>query len=264
MAKHRKPPSKQACAKNVDKRDGKNPPLFGIHAVEAALNNPERDIQRLFATPNAARRLHAAIAKSGTPVETVSPRDLDRLIGAQSVHQGVILETAPLPIPDLETITATRSSTSTLLVVLDQVTDPHNVGAVIRSAAAFGATGLIMTQRHSPPLAGALAKAASGALEHVRISLQPNLARALQELGELGIVRIGLESSAPSPIEGLDLSGPTALVLGAEDKGLRRLTRENCDLLCHITTPGPTPSLNVSNAAAVALHLAAIPHHPGR
>lgn len=228
--------------------------LYGIHAVEAALRNPARTIGRLLLTENAERRLTEAIAARGLGAERVIPRDLDRRLGPDTVHQGVLLETEPLPEASLEDL-AGRTALGPI-IVLDQVTDPHNVGAVLRSAAAFGAAGLVMTRRHSPPLTGALAKSASGALDLVPIALVQNLARGLAELGELGCIRIGLDGTAPDLIENEPLDGAVALVLGAEGKGLRQLTRESCDRLCRIATPGTLASLNVSNAAAVVLHLA--------
>lgn len=230
--------------------------LYGIHAVEAALRNPARTIGRLLLTENAERRLAIAIAARGARTERVIPRDLDRRLGADTVHQGALLETEPLPEASLENL-AERSALGPIMV-LDQVTDPHNVGAVLRSAAAFGAAGLVMTRRHSPPQTGALAKSASGALDLVPIALVQNLARALAELKELGCTQIGLDGTAPDSIESEPLDGAVALVLGAEGKGLRQLTRESCDRLCRIATPGPLASLNVSNAAAVVLHLGAM------
>lgn len=230
--------------------------LYGIHAVEAALANPERRMRKLLLTDNAERRLHEALAARGFSHEHVLPRDLDRRLGADTVHQGALLETEPLPEPALADLA--EGAAGRPLIVLDQVTDPHNVGAILRSAAVFGAAGLVMTRRHSPPLDGTLAKSASGALEHVPIALVQNLARGLTELKGVGFVLVGLDSEAPARLEELAWPKRTALVLGAEGKGLRQLTRDSCDHLCRITTDGPLDSLNVSNAAAVALHLAAM------
>jgi 23S rRNA (guanosine2251-2'-O)-methyltransferase len=227
--------------------------LFGLHAVEAALANPKRQIVRLIATENAAQRLAPLIAKRRLKPEPVTPRDLDRLLGADAVHQGVALEAEPLPPVALD-----EADPNGILLVLDQVTDPQNVGAALRSAAAFGAAGLVMTERHSPPLMGALAKAASGALDIVPIVLVKNLAQTLAELGERGVLRVGLAEEAENSLESAPLRRPLALVLGAEGKGLRQLTREHCDLLCRISTQSTLASLNVSNAAAVALHWASL------
>jgi 23S rRNA (guanosine2251-2'-O)-methyltransferase len=227
--------------------------LFGLHAVEAALANPKRQVVRLVATENAAQRLGPLIAKRRLKPEPVTPRDLDRLLGADAVHQGVALEAEPLPPVALD-----EADPNGILLVLDQVTDPQNVGAVLRSAAAFGAAGLVMTERHSPPLHGALAKAASGALDIVPVILVKNLAQALTELGERGVMRVGLAEEADTALEAAELTRPLALVLGAEGKGLRQLTREHCDLVCRISTQSALASLNVSNAAAVALHWASL------
>lgn len=223
--------------------------LYGVHAVEAALANPARRIHALRGTENALRRVGQAIQHRGLDATPCPPQALDALVGADTVHQGLVLEAEPLATPDLETLAGAR-----LVVVLDQVSDPQNVGAVLRSAAAFGADALVMTARHSPPLSGTVAKAASGALEHVPVVLVPNLARALKQLRKFGFECIGLDGGAHLALEEQTPSWPVALVLGAEGKGLRRLTREQCDLLCRLNTPGPIPSLNVSNAAAVALH----------
>jgi 23S rRNA (guanosine2251-2'-O)-methyltransferase len=225
--------------------------LYGLHAVEAALANPNRPIHRLLVTENAAKRLEPTLSKRGAKAELAAPKLLDRLLGADAVHQGVVLETELLPPLGLDDL-----STETLLVVLDQVTDPQNVGAVLRSAAAFGAGALILHDRHSPPLTGTLAKAASGALDTVPVILVGNLARALAELGEIGYLRVGLAEEASEPLETARLTLPLALVLGAEGKGLRQLTRDSCDLICRISTKGELASLNVSNAAAIALHWA--------
>lgn len=234
--------------------------LYGVHAVEAALRNPARPIGRLLLTDNAEHRLEAALSARGARAQRTLPRDLDRMLGPDAVHQGALLETAALPEPALADL-AQAAANSGPLVVLDQVIDPHNVGAILRSAAAFTASGLVMTRRHSPPLAGALAKSASGALDLVPIALVSNLARALGELGDFGVIRIGLDGEADARIDQERLTGAVALVLGAEGRGLRRLTRDLCDRLCRIGTAASMPSLNVSNAAAVALHLAAMQRH---
>jgi len=227
--------------------------IFGLHAVEAALSNPNRPLLRLLATENAAHRLGPLIAKRKITPEPVLPKDLDRLLGPDTVHQGVALEVGPLAPVGLDDI-----DPNGILLVLDQVTDPHNVGAALRSAAAFGAAGLVLTERHSPPLAGVLAKAASGALDLVPIVLVKNLAQALTELGDRGVLRIGLAEEAEGALEDAPLTRPLALVLGAEGKGLRQLTRERCDFLCRISTVSALASLNVSNAAAIAMHWASL------
>jgi 23S rRNA (guanosine2251-2'-O)-methyltransferase len=225
--------------------------LFGLHAVAAALSNPNRPVFRLLATENAAHRLAPLIAKRKVAPEPVMPKDLDRLLGPDTVHQGVALEVGPLPPAGLDDV-----DLNGILLALDQVTDPHNVGAALRSAAAFSAAGLVMTARHSPPLGGVLAKAASGALDLVPVVLVNNLAQALTELGERGVLRIGLAEEADAALEDTPLTRPLALVLGAEGKGLRQLTRERCDFLCRISTVSALASLNVSNAAAIAMHWA--------
>ncbi len=229
--------------------------LFGLHAVEAALKNPQRTINRLVLTENAERRLIEAIGPLQYPVERMTPRDLDRILGADTVHQGAMIETEELPEPAFAELVAMANGRP--LIVLDQVTDPHNVGAILRSAAVFGAAGIVMTRRHSPPLNGVLAKSASGALELVPVALVQNLARALLDLKDVGFRIVGLDGEAEAALEDLDWSIPTALVMGAEGKGLRQLTADTADLLARITTDGPIASLNVSNAAAIALHTAA-------
>lgn len=231
--------------------------LYGVHAVEAALRNPVRAINKLMMTENAENRLKEAVSARQIQPERVSPRDLDRLLGPDTVHQGVALETEDLPEPELSDVAAAPDDAGPI-VVLDQVTDPHNVGAILRSCAAFGARALVMTRRHSPPLTGTLAKSASGALEHVPVVLVQNLARALAELNELGFATIGLDGSAEAELEDDPFEGNVAIVLGAEGKGLRELTRTSCVRLARIATHEPISSLNVSNAAAVSLHLAAL------
>jgi 23S rRNA (guanosine2251-2'-O)-methyltransferase len=225
--------------------------LYGLHAAEAAIANPRRRIRAIYATANAVQRLALVAMPGRPPLHSVTPRDLDRMLGSDAVHQGILLEADPLPELDLADLAAAR-----LVVVLDQVTDPHNVGAVLRSAAAFGAAGLVLPERHSPPFSGALAKAASGALDIVPVILIGTLAQSLGALGERGFLRAGLAEEASEPLETAALTLPLALVLGAEGKGLRQLTRETCDKTCRISTRDKLVSLNVSNAAAIALHWA--------
>jgi 23S rRNA (guanosine2251-2'-O)-methyltransferase len=251
---HRRPQDRDRDSHTDHRADGLT--IFGIHAVEAALANANRRIAKLYLTDNAERRLAEAVNKRQIAHERVLPRELDRRLGPDTVHQGALIEAAALPEPSLAELV--EASAGRPLIVLDQVTDPHNVGAILRSGAAFGAGGLVMTRRHSPPLDGALAKSASGALEHVPVALVQNLARALAELRELACIVVGLDDAAPEHIEALVWPERAALVLGAEGKGLRQLTRESCDQLARIATDGAMPSLNVSNAAAVALHLAAM------
>lgn len=246
-----------AATQRLPKSDSDAVTLFGLHAVEAALANPDRRIIRMMATENAARRLEAALKARAVEPEPVTPRRLDQMLGADTVHQGIALETEHLPEPPLEALLE-NAVTGRPLVILDQVTDPHNVGAILRSAAVFGCGGLVMTRRHSPPLNGTLAKSASGALELVPVHLTQNLARLLAELKDNAITVIGLDGAAEDAIDDAQLSGPVALVLGAEGKGLRALTGETCDRLYRIEAPGSLTSLNVSNAAAVALHLIAL------
>ncbi len=222
--------------------------IYGWHSALAALRNPQRRITRILATPNALARLaELGIADLPAPAD---PRDIDRAAGAGAVHQGIAVFADPLPEPDI-----TDFAEAGLVVVLDQVTDPHNVGAVLRSAAAFGAAAVVLTERHGPAESGALAKAASGGLEHVALVRVKNLARALDMLGDMGFERLGLDSAHAEPLEQAPSAGRTAIVLGAEGKGLRRLTREKCDRLVRLDVPGPIASLNVSNAAALALYV---------
>jgi 23S rRNA (guanosine2251-2'-O)-methyltransferase len=181
----------------------------------------------------------------------MSPEEISARSPREAVHQGLLLEARPLAPIDVADLPANG-----LVLVLDQITDPHNVGAILRTGAAFGVDALVTTERHSPEFAGALAKSASGGLEHVPICSVPNLARALAEMGDMGYWRIGLDSEAEIQLTDEPLSRPLALVLGAEDKGLRRLTRERCDRMARLDLPGAIKSLNVSNACAIALALA--------
>jgi 23S rRNA (guanosine2251-2'-O)-methyltransferase len=225
--------------------------IYGFHSVSAALRAPRRKLIRLYATEAAAERLSADIAARGVEVLILSNEDISLRAPREAVHQGVLLEARPLAPIDLSELPERG-----LVVVLDQVTDPHNVGAILRSAAAFAVDALVTTERHSPEFTGVLAKSASGGLEHVPICSVANLARALGEMGEAGYLRVGLDSQGPQTLEASVLSRPMALILGAEGKGLRRLTRENCDILARLDMPGAIKSLNVSNACAVALSVA--------
>lgn len=226
--------------------------LYGIHTVRAAIDNPARTLLKLWVTRNALARLElddAGMRK--LPIEIVSPQDIDRLTGPEAIHQGVLLEARPLPVRKLDSL-----KERPLLLVLDQVTDPHNVGAIMRSAVAFDAGAVITTERHSPAESGVLAKSASGALEMIPYIQITNLAEALEELKSLGFQTIGLDSEGPRPLEGTFSAQKIALVLGAEGKGLRQKTRATCDALARLDMPGPIKSLNVSNAAAIALYAA--------
>lgn len=224
--------------------------LYGLHTVRAALANPERKPIKLSLTQNALVRLEIGPVEAlPFPVEIVTPQDLDRHLGPEAIHQGVMLETRPLPTRRLEAL-----KESPLILVLDQVTDPHNVGAIMRTAVAFGAGAVITTMRHSPTESGVLAKSASGALELIPYIQITNLADALGELHKLGFVSIGLDSEGPQPLEDSFSGEKLALVLGSEGKGLRQKTRETVHALARLDMPGEIKSLNVSNAAAIALY----------
>jgi 23S rRNA (guanosine2251-2'-O)-methyltransferase len=230
---------------------GESVVLYGWHPVVEALRNPRRTLGRLLATENALCRLSDALADLRVRPEIVRPGDIDRLLAPDAVHQGLYLEAAPLPAPTVETLGA-----DALVLALDQVTDPHNVGAIVRTAAAFGVEAILTTARHSPAATGVLAKSASGGLEHVPFLVVRNLAEALLALGERGFGRVGLDSSAATPLEDLPLERPLVLVIGAEGKGLRQRTLACCDAAARLDMPGAIKSLNVSNAAAIALYAA--------
>jgi 23S rRNA (guanosine2251-2'-O)-methyltransferase len=222
--------------------------LYGWHTVTAALENPARRFHRVLATENAARRL----AETGLAhaLEVVRPDAIAALVGPEAVHQGLYAEAEPLPSPPIEELDPRG-----VVLVFDQITDPHNVGAILRSAAAFALAAVVTTARHSPEATGVLAKAASGALEYVPIVTVGNLARALGALKERGFFVIGLDSEGETDLARIELTSPLALVLGAEGKGLRQLTRTTCDRLARLDLPGRIKSLNVSNATALALYI---------
>jgi 23S rRNA (guanosine2251-2'-O)-methyltransferase len=233
--------------------------LFGLHAVRDALMNPRREKLRLVVTKNALDRLEGAVTAGGVAPEVVDSRRFDVPIDEGSVHQGAALEVRPLRWGRLEDVAAAGEGLP-LVVCLDRVTDPHNVGAVLRSAEVFGARAVIAPLRHSAPETGALAKTASGALERQPYLRVTNLADAMVALRAMGYVLLGLDGAAESTLaEGLGMAGPrpVALVLGAEGPGLRDRTRDTCDRLVRIPGGRSFGSLNVSNAAAVALYAAA-------
>jgi len=225
--------------------------LYGWHPVTAALGNPKRRIRKLWATENAARRLAEDGITPPLAPELVRPDAIAAKLSPDAVHQGLYAEADPLPAPDLEHLAAAG-----IVVVLDQITDPHNVGAILRTAAAFSVAAIVTTARHSPEATGVLAKSASGALEWVPVVSVQNLARALAVLKERGFFVVGLDSAAPDDLAAMPLTSPLALVLGAEGKGLRQGTRAHCDRLARLDLPGTIKSLNVSNAAALALYIA--------
>jgi 23S rRNA (guanosine2251-2'-O)-methyltransferase len=227
--------------------------LYGWHTVTEALKNPARRWRKILATENAARRLADESVDIPLKPEVVRPDAIAARLPSDAVHQGLYAETDPLASPSIEELAADG-----VVLVLDQITDPHNVGAIFRSAAAFAATAIVTTARHSPETTGVLAKAASGALEHVPFVTVQNLARGLAALKERGFLVVGLDSSGNDDLAALPLKAPLALVLGAEGKGLRQLTKDTCDHIARLDLPGAIQSLNVSNAAALALYVAHI------
>jgi 23S rRNA (guanosine2251-2'-O)-methyltransferase len=226
--------------------------LYGWHTVSAALANPRRKIRKLLLTENAARRLTDENIDTRVTPEIVRPQLIDQRLGPDAVHQGMLAEADPLPSPDIATL-----KQEGIVLVLDQITDPHNVGAILRSAAAFAVKAIVTTARHSPEATGVLAKSASGALELVPLVLVQNLARALTVLNERGFLTVGLDSEGSDDLSKVELREPLALVLGAEGKGLRQLTRETCATVARLDMPGEIKSLNVSNAAVLALYVGA-------
>lgn len=225
--------------------------LYGWHPVSMALANPARRFRSLMATENALRRLQEAGIDLPIQPEVVRPDELDKKLTPDAVHQGLFAETEPLPSPGIHEL-----ALGGLVLVLDQITDPHNFGAIVRTAAAFDVAAIVTTARHSPEATGVLAKSASGGLEHVPISLVQNLARAMNELKERGFMLVGLAEDGEADLADAKLKAPLALVLGAEGKGLRKLTRDTCDVVARLDLPGSIKSLNVSNAAALSLYIA--------
>lgn len=249
--KHQGRQGRRAGRDAAERLEGGGVLLYGWHPVVAALNNPRRRIRRLLLTENAARRLQDDGVPLALVPEIVRPDAIAARLSADAVHQGLLAEADPLPPTELGDL-----DVASLVLVLDQITDPHNVGAILRSAAAFAVDAIVTAARHSPEATGVLAKSASGALEHVPFVLVQNLARAMTELRERGFLLAGLDSDGVEDLSDVPLTAPCALVLGAEGKGLRQLTRATCDIVARLDMPGAIKSLNVSNAAAVALYVA--------
>ena len=250
MSKNKFPP------KYRKKQKEENGPIyiFGLHSVRAALDNPHRTKLRLKATPNALARLEDSGAVANVKIEQATPRELDGLLGSDAVHQGVALEVEPIDRLGVDAIKGAK-----LILALDQITDPHNVGAILRTASAFGADAVITTARYAPRETGVLAKSASGALDLIPFIEVKNLSAALETLKSGGMNVLGFDSEAPTPLTpGLKFDRVT-LVLGAEGKGLRHRTREVCDNMVRLEMSGPIKSLNVSNAAAIALYALTVP-----
>jgi 23S rRNA (guanosine2251-2'-O)-methyltransferase len=226
--------------------------LYGWHAVTAALENPRRRIRTLLLTENAARRLGDEGLSRPANAEIVRSDVIAARLPPDAVHQGLFAEADALPPPGLNDV-----PTDGIVLILDQITDPHNVGAILRSAAAFAANAVVTTIRHSPQATGVLAKSACGALELVPIVAVPNLARALAAMRTQGFFLVGLDSASAIDLTSAPLRLPLGLVIGGEGRGLRQLTRSNCDVVARLSLPGRIKSLNVSNATALALYVAA-------
>ena len=257
-----RPPTTSRGKENPAKRPASRGPerpenwIYGLHAVGAALANPRRKLHRALLTARAAETLGDKLL-GRVRVEPADAEAISRLLPPGAVHQGAALSCDPLPGRDLETILVPgEAGRRRIVLVLDQLSDPHNVGAIMRSAVAFGAGALVTTARHSPQESGVLAKSASGALEHIDLIEVRNLADALGELHEAGFQTIGLDSEAPADLENSFSGKRIALVLGAEGKGLRQKSRETVTTLARLDMPGVIHSLNVSNAAAIALYAA--------
>ena len=247
------PQHKKPVQKDRETRIAAN--LWGIHAVRAAWLNPARKVRGLYITEQALKGFEDILDERKTPPNMIEKRDLDRLLPPGAVHQGIALHVEPLAevfVQDL--IIRTKNKENAVLLMLDQVTDPHNVGAILRSACAFGADGVIMQRRHSPELTGVLAKTATGSIEHIPVAYEINLSDTLDILKDNGFYAIGLDERGPQAIGAIKKGGKTVLVLGAEGSGMRPKVREHCDALVRLPTSEPIASLNVSNAAAVTLY----------
>lgn len=243
----------------VEKLSGGNDILWGVHAVRAAWLNPSRKCLRLWLTESGKQTFTETLAEADAHLlkrpsfKLIDRHDLDQMLPYGSVHQGIVLEAVPLEEVDLHDLISSEQPPD-ILLMLDQVTDPHNIGAILRSAAALGAGAVIMTDRNAPHMTGVLAKSASGAVEHVPQIHVVNLARTIDDLQQAGYWCVGLAEEGRQNLSAVDLTSRVVLVLGAEGNGLRQLTRKKCNELAHLPTQGPIGSLNVSNAAAIALY----------
>jgi len=221
--------------------------IWGKHAVGAALNNKQRDCYKILATKNVAQNM--ALPKNA---QITDAKQIDKLLGNRSdiVHQGIVGEFTKLPSYSVDDLVGNKHN----IIVLDQITDPHNVGAILRTANAFNFAGIIMLDKNSPPEGGVMAKSASGALEHVKIAHVNNISNALQDLKTAGYWCVGMDSHTSQTIDDIGKYTPCVLVMGAEGRGLRKLVAQNCDILLKIPMNSQQESLNVSNAAAIACY----------
>lgn len=228
--------------------------LYGLHAVRAALANPKRDIRRIVMTANTQDKIKDSLDASGFSADIITLHELEKLLPPHAVHQGVAAEVMPLPERSVEEVLSNKPNPDSVILLLDQVTDPHNVGAILRSSAAFGADAVIVTRDHAPQESAVMAKASSGGIEIVPLATITNLTQGMEVLKKRGYWCVGLDGDATKTLIPAQLPKPLALVLGAEGRGLRRLTAERCDMLVKLPIRSVMESLNVSNAAAVALY----------
>ena len=254
------PPGRKPRPPHRSAQGGNPALLYGLHAVASAWINPCRRVRRLMVTTGGLEQMSDALTQAAAiglprPKPVLAERhELDRMVGGDAVHQGIVLDAERLEEPSLEDVLVETSGKIATLLFLDHVTDPHNIGAILRSASAFGAAAVIVTRHHAPEITGALAKIASGAVEHVNYVEVPNLVRALEAVMDAGFVTIALDERGEKPLSAQAPFHRIALVMGAEGEGLRRLTLETCQFKARLPTGGPIGSLNVSNAAAVALY----------
>lgn len=252
-----RPQPRQDRRPDGEKRQAIKADLFGLHAVREAWANPKRYVHNLYITESALKDFepHLAVDAKRPAPTIVAKEDLDRAFPPGTVHQGIALSAqnlAELSVTDI--IIKAKDKEKSVIVMLDQVTDPHNIGAIMRSACAFGADGIVMQSKHAPEMGGILAKTACGAVEHIPAAYETNLSRALETLKEHHYTVIGLDEHSPKSFDDLPNYERVVIVLGAEGPGMRRLIKEHCDVLVTLPTRPPIASLNVSNAAAVALY----------